>query len=79
MIVELGARQQHQPSHRLYGWKPGELDGRQHLSHRLRDGEPGEVEGAQIYELAEPSKTSLTHGGKTTPGAVHAGIPSHDI
>ena len=53
MIVDLGARQQHQPSHQFYGWKPGELDGRQHSSRQLRDGEPGDVEGAQIYGLAD--------------------------
>ena len=50
MIADL---EQHQPSHQLHGWKPGELDGRQHLGRPLWDGERGEVEGGQVYEMAD--------------------------
>ena len=51
--TELKTIADHQPSYQLYGWKPGELDGRQHLGHPLWDGERGEMGGAQVYEMAD--------------------------
>ena len=51
-IVELRARQQYQATHEPYGWKPGDLDGRQHPSRQVRDRELSEVEEGQVYELA---------------------------
>ena len=55
-IVDIGVRQQqHQASHQLHGWGPGELNGPQHSSRQLPNGEPGEMEGGQIHEMAQES------------------------